>query len=64
MTRPAVTALALELRLDPYALLAEWGERAAMREYEGGYSRAEAERLALADVRELARERAERGAAK
>ena len=52
MSKPAVTALALEHRRDPYALLAHYEERAAIREYLGGYPRKEAERLALEECRE------------
>lgn len=63
MTRPAVTAIALELRVDAYELLADWEERAAIREYLGGMSRVEAERHALEDVRASA-EAWQRGAAK
>lgn len=36
--------------LDPEAL-AEWEERAAILEFEGGFSRAEAERRALASLK-------------
>ena len=37
------------------AALERFEERAAIREYDGGYDRAEAERLALADVLEASR---------
>ncbi len=40
-----VAAMSPEVRL-------AWEERAAIREYDGGYSRPEAERLALCDIEE------------
>jgi hypothetical protein len=47
--------LADELELDVGDVLDEWDERAAVREYLGGTTRAEANRLALVDVEERLR---------
>jgi hypothetical protein len=58
VTRPAVTAIALEFGVDAYELLEDWEERAAIREYQGGQSRQEAERQAVGDVRAMAEARA------
>ena len=49
--RDACIDLSKTLGLDPEALFEEWSERAAIREYEGGQSRADAERDAFDDVR-------------
>ena len=51
MSREACLDLARTLGVDPEALVEEWTERAAIREFEGGQSRADAERDALDDVR-------------
>lgn len=58
MTRPAVTAIALDADARE-----EFEERAAIREYLGGMSRVEAERHAVEDVRDSAEAR-QRGASK
>ena len=39
--------------IEPNLLFEVYEERAAIREYEGNYSREEAERLAVQDLREL-----------
>ena len=49
--RDACVELARTLGVDPDALVEAWAERAAIREYEGGQSRADAERDALDDIR-------------
>ena len=51
MSREACLDLARTLGVDAEALVEEWAERAAIREFEGGQSRADAERDALDDVR-------------
>lgn len=51
MARADCLELARTLGVDPDLLVEEWSERAAIREYEGGQSRADAERDALDDVR-------------
>jgi len=53
MSRDAVIELATSSGVDPEDLLEYWGERAAIREIDGGQSRDEAERDALEDLREL-----------
>jgi len=53
MSREACVELARRLGIDPDAVIEQWGERAAIREFEGGQPRADAERDALADVRAL-----------
>ena len=45
-----IEALAETHCVNPLVILEWWLERAAIREHDGGYSRTEAERLALADV--------------
>ena len=50
MSRPAVSALALRYRVDVYAALEDYEERAAIREYLGGMPRAQPEREAVGDV--------------
>ncbi len=47
-----ICALSKRLGLDHVELLDAWSEHAALREYDGELSRAEAERLAVEDVRE------------
>lgn len=51
MSRAACIELAKALGVDADALVEQWTERAAIREFEGGQSRADAERDALEDVR-------------
>lgn len=51
----AVAELAREHGMDAADLLEQWSERAACRTYLGGASQAEAERLAVEDVRESVR---------
>jgi hypothetical protein len=51
MSREACLELARTLGLDGDLLVEEWSERAAIREFEGGQPRADAERDALDDVR-------------
>lgn len=46
-----IAAIAREAGRDVADLLDEWDERAAIREYDGRTDRAEAERLAVEDVR-------------
>lgn len=48
----AMSRLAHAHGLDAADLLEEWAERSSVREYLGGVTRAEAERLAVEDVRE------------
>lgn len=48
----ALCDLARAYGLEPADVVDEWGERAAVREYLGGYERDEAERLAFQDVSE------------
>ncbi len=55
MSREACIELARTLGVDAEALVEEWTERAAIREFEGGQSRADAERDALDDVRQRQR---------
>lgn len=45
--------LARETGVSPLHVLEEFLERAAIREHDGGFSRDEAERLALADTRDV-----------
>ncbi len=52
-----IAELARETGRDVGDLLDWWGEFAAVREYDGGYSRQEAERLAVEQVREIAQKR-------
>lgn len=47
----AVRELARDLGIDAEALVEEWAERAAIREFEGGLARDDAERAAFDDVR-------------
>lgn len=49
-----ILALADRLGIAPADLLERWSERAAIREYDGGMARDEAEAAAVEDVRELA----------
>ena len=51
MSRDACIELAKTLGVDAEVLLEQWAERAAIREVDAGFSREEAERLALEDVR-------------
>jgi hypothetical protein len=51
MSREACLELARTLGIDPELLVEQWAERAAIREFEGGQPRADAERDALDDVR-------------
>lgn len=51
--RAAVVELAEQSGVDPDELLEWWGERAAIREIDGGQSREDAERGALDDMREM-----------
>jgi hypothetical protein len=51
--RAAVIELAEKSGVDPDELLEWWGERAAIREIDGGQSREDAERGALEDMREM-----------
>lgn len=53
----AVAELARDHGLDVADLAEEWSERAAVRCYLGGASQAEAERMAVDDVRESVRRR-------
>lgn len=53
----AVRELADDHGLDPADLLEEASERASVRQYLGGVTQAEAERLAVEDVREAVRRR-------
>jgi hypothetical protein len=53
----AVAELARDHGLDPADLLEEAVERASVRQYLGGVTQAEAERLAVEDVRESVRRR-------
>ena len=55
MSREACVELARTLGVDANELVEQWTERAAIREFEGGQSRADAERDALEDVRVAAR---------
>jgi hypothetical protein len=48
--RERILAHAFELGVDEALMLEEWDERAAIREFLGGYTRDEAERLALRDL--------------
>ena len=50
MSRQACVELAERVGVDPDELAEWWSERAAVREYEGGQSRAEAEQSAFEDV--------------
>ena len=51
MSREACIELARTLGVAEDVLVEQWAERAAIREFEGGQSRADAERDALEDVR-------------
>jgi hypothetical protein len=51
--RQACIELAERAGIDPDELLEWWAERAAVREFDGGQPREEAERNALEDVRTL-----------
>ena len=51
MSRDACLELARSLGLDPDDVLEAWGERAAIRELDGGQPRDAAERDALEEVR-------------
>jgi hypothetical protein len=51
MSREACIELARAVGIDATALVEEWSERAAIREFEGGQSRADAERDAVEDLR-------------
>ena len=51
MSREGCLELARTLGVDADALVEEWTERAAIREFDGGQSRADAERDALDDIR-------------
>ncbi len=53
MSRSAVIELAEQAGIDPADVLEYWGERAAVREIDGGQERAVAESGALDDIREL-----------
>ncbi len=53
MTRLVCIELAESAGVDPDDLLEYWGERAAIRELDGGQSREEAEQGALEDIHEL-----------
>ena len=55
MSREACIELAQALGIDVDAALEQWAERAAIREFEGGLSRKDAEREALDDLRVLHR---------
>lgn len=57
MSRAACEALARDLGVDAAELVELWNERAAIREYDGGQPRDEAEAAALDDVREIAAHR-------
>jgi hypothetical protein len=49
--RDACVELARQLGADPDDLVDAWTERAAIREFEGGQARADAERDAVEDLR-------------
>jgi hypothetical protein len=49
--REACMELAKKLGLDALDVIERWAERAAIREYEGGQTRQDAERDAFEDVR-------------
>jgi hypothetical protein len=51
--RYVIVELAARHRLDVDALLEDWEERAAIREYLGGMSRASAELWAIGDVERM-----------
>ena len=53
MLRPACIELASRAGVDPDELVEWWEERAAVREYDGGQSRPEAEADALDDMRAM-----------
>jgi len=55
MSRDACLELARTLGVDADLLVEQWAERAAIREFEGGQTRADAERDALDDVSALHR---------
>lgn len=55
MSRAACIDLARTLGIEAETLVEQWAERAAIREFEGGQARADAERDALDDVRALHR---------
>lgn len=60
MSRPAVSAIALEHRIDVHELLEDYEERAAVREFEGCQPRADSERDAIEDCRRIAISRSRR----
>ena len=51
-----LTALAARFNRKPAEVYEYWSERAAIREHDAGYPRAEAERLAVEDVEAWLRE--------
>ncbi|HEU0036339.1 MAG TPA: hypothetical protein VFQ53_37255 [Kofleriaceae bacterium] len=53
MSREAVLELAERAGVDPDELLEWWSERAAVREFDGGQSRADAERGAVDDCKQM-----------
>jgi hypothetical protein len=53
MSRATVIELAEQVGVDAADVVEYWEERAAIREIEGGQERAQAERGALDDIREL-----------
>jgi hypothetical protein len=48
-----IEAMAALVGVSPAVLFEFYAERAAIREFDGGYSRADAERLAIADTEKL-----------
>jgi hypothetical protein len=52
MSRDVCIELARRLGLDATDVIERWQERAAIREYDGGQKRADAERDAFNDVRQ------------
>jgi len=57
VSRPAITTLALRHGVDVYVALEDYEERAAIREYLGGMSRADAEQAAIGDVEAMIKAR-------
>ena len=55
MSREACIELARTLGIPEDVVVEQWAERAAIREFEGGQARADAERDALDDIRALHR---------
>ena len=51
MSKEACTELARRVGIDPEDVIESWIERAAIREFEGGQSRADADRDALEELR-------------